>query len=194
MVVIEKKKHRHDGYRKLTVEFLQLYGGKCKVCGQSIPEFLTLDHIKNDGWSIRKETYQWKEYESAVKKYDPETYQILCFNCNLGKNRMQKSTGSSKKSKCRRNVRIKFLNMYGNKCNCPGCEETNPIFLTLDHVKNDGNYRRKQKRTLSNDREYQLAVHQYDPETYQILCFNCNISKNRTMGVCIHFNIINEGD
>lgn len=38
----------------LKEEFIEAYGGKCSCCGESIPEFLTVDHINNDGEVHRK--------------------------------------------------------------------------------------------------------------------------------------------
>lgn len=65
------------------------YGGpKCACCGDDILEFLTIDHIENNGAehrrAIRREgfvhLYQWLKNN----KYPPG-YQVLCFNCNCGK-------------------------------------------------------------------------------------------------------------
>ena len=64
------------------------YGGKCACCGESELDFLTIDHIYNDGNEHRKkfnigpgkETYRW------LRRNDyPDGFQVLCFNCNLGK-------------------------------------------------------------------------------------------------------------
>lgn len=64
------------------------YGGaKCGCCGCSIFEFLTIDHINNDGSKQRKELkksgigfYGWLR----SKNY-PQGYQVLCYNCNCAK-------------------------------------------------------------------------------------------------------------
>lgn len=68
------------------------YGGYiCACCGETEKKFLTLDHINNDGSSFRMKiagkrtasgmtTYVW-----LVKNGFPSGYQVLCMNCNYGK-------------------------------------------------------------------------------------------------------------
>lgn len=70
-------------------EVLAAYGGpKCACCGITEPKFLSLDHINNDGYQMRKihglgsNLYRW------VKKNGfPPIFQVLCMNCNHGKSR-----------------------------------------------------------------------------------------------------------
>jgi hypothetical protein len=85
----------------------------------------------------------------------------------------------------RRKIKDKFLTMYGQVCNCLGCDESNKGFLTLDHVKNDG-------ASESYDRAYRRAIEHYDPLTFQVLCYNCNCGKNRNKNVCPHIKIVKE--
>ena len=62
---------------------IKAYGGKCSCCGNSDPRFLTLDHKNNDGNKHRKnvtDTYRW-----AIANNFPDTLQLLCYNCNMGK-------------------------------------------------------------------------------------------------------------
>lgn len=80
---------------KLRTEIVFAYGSKCNCCGETIPEFLTIDHINNDGADHRRELfgdrighgtgafYRW------IKKnnFSKENLQLLCFNCNCGKYR-----------------------------------------------------------------------------------------------------------
>jgi DNA-nicking Smr family endonuclease len=64
--------------------FLKLYGGKCSCCGESQKEFLAIDHIKGQkGIPAAKKELGVKAYRAAIKNYDPETYRILCHNCNF---------------------------------------------------------------------------------------------------------------
>lgn len=68
------------------------YGGFiCACCGETEKKFLTLDHINNDGSAFRMKiagkrtasgftTYAW-----LVRNGFPEGYQVLCMNCNYGK-------------------------------------------------------------------------------------------------------------
>lgn len=70
---------------------------------------------------------------------------------------------------------------YGNKCVC--CGETEPVFLSLDHVDGGGNQERTKKRT--SPYTYELALKEGLPERFQILCFNCNWAKH-AVGICPH--------
>lgn len=67
------------------------YGGVCKCCGTSIPEFLTIDHVDNDGAEMRRtkahggngtgeNIYRW-----AIRNGFPSSLQCLCMNCQWGK-------------------------------------------------------------------------------------------------------------
>lgn len=61
------------------------YGAICNCCLEGTPEFLTVDHINNDGVEHRKEVASYRIYWWLVKNNFPPGYQILCWNCNLGK-------------------------------------------------------------------------------------------------------------
>jgi hypothetical protein len=71
--------------------------------------------------------------------------------------------------------------MYGGKCAC--CGEDDIRFLSLDHVNNDGSEHRK---TLRDNQILANAVANYQPDKYQILCYNCNCGRSSNGGVCPH--------
>jgi hypothetical protein len=75
---------------------------------------------------------------------------------------------------------------YGNKCAC--CGEDNPKFLSIDHVNNDG-YKERKSRGGSSDQIIRNIIKNKFPDTYQLLCFNCNLGKARNGGVCPHKDI-----
>jgi len=70
---------------------------------------------------------------------------------------------------------------YGRKCACCGYDDQR--FLTVDHVNNDGNVRRKQG--YGQYSEY-VRISSTLPDDIQILCMNCNFAKARHGGVCPH--------
>lgn len=83
----EKDKiNRKNCYKRAREKVFLHYGGvnlKCVCCGEKERGFLTIDHINNDGSVHRKITknlYYW-----LVSHNFPEGFQVLCFNCNLGK-------------------------------------------------------------------------------------------------------------
>jgi len=66
------------------------YGNKCKCCGEDNPLFLTVDHVNSDGHLERKQgkyTSGSQFYNYVVKQGFPENYQLLCYNCNMGRAR-----------------------------------------------------------------------------------------------------------
>jgi predicted nucleic acid-binding Zn ribbon protein len=60
------------------------YGNKCVCCGETIPEFLTIDHINRDGKEHRKSVGQLKMYQWIIENNFPTDLQLLCMNCNWG--------------------------------------------------------------------------------------------------------------
>lgn len=65
------------------------YGGKCACCDVSDICFLTIDHINNDGYKLRKNnkyrSYGLWYYRKIIASNFPLDLQILCFNCNIAK-------------------------------------------------------------------------------------------------------------
>jgi len=99
----ERAKKRHDVYREnnrdkcnetarkynksLRELVLKEYGNKCNCCGEAYAEFLTVDHINNDGAEHRKNLgsksmlYKWLKKNNFPK----DNFQLLCMNCNFSK-------------------------------------------------------------------------------------------------------------
>jgi hypothetical protein len=75
----------------------------------------------------------------------------------------------------------RLLDHYGHACKC--CGESNAAFLTIDHVNNDGTADRLIHRTTATMSAH--IIRQGFPDSYQILCYNCNNGKRKT-GVCPH--------
>lgn len=61
------------------------YGRICKCCKETISEFLTIDHINNDGAKHRRKVRSTKIYQWLVENNFPKGFQTLCFNCNTAK-------------------------------------------------------------------------------------------------------------
>lgn len=85
----ERVKERQSFYRKQRrLTALAHYGGNppsCECCGESLLEFLCLDH-KNGGGNKHRKTlgdpngtgiYQWLKNNNF-----PEGFRVLCYNCN----------------------------------------------------------------------------------------------------------------
>ena len=85
-------------------------------------------------------------------------------------------------AKCKDDV---FTAYGGYKCVC--CGETEPMFLSIDHINNDGAKERKSgKYHGSGTAFYQWLRKNRYPFGYQVLCMNCQIGKHKNGGVCPH--------
>lgn len=75
--------------RKRRDEAFAAYGGPiCVCCGETIQEFLQIDHVNNDGNVQRKMYPESRNLCAWLKKRGyPPGYQVLCANCNLAKAR-----------------------------------------------------------------------------------------------------------
>lgn len=89
---LDNRKVYRDQYRlDLRSEAFIRYGGPtCRCCGESRWEFLTVDHVNNDG--ARHIPAGAKYRLSGSRLYGwlktngyPEGFQVLCYNCNCAK-------------------------------------------------------------------------------------------------------------
>jgi len=93
----------------------------------------------------------------------------------------------------RQEIKKECFNAYGG-CFCSCCGVEDLIFLTLDHVNNDGNIDRKTNRKAGTNLYIFLRKHQYpDKKRYQVLCMNCQFSKQYNNGICPHRKDIDLG-
>lgn len=57
---------------------------KCACCGETIIDFLTIDHINEDGAKHRNKGIR-RIANWLIKNNYPEGFQVLCWNCNWGR-------------------------------------------------------------------------------------------------------------
>jgi hypothetical protein len=97
VIAVQKWRHKNgdhvrEWYRNhkqiLKHMCMQHYGNRCNCCGETHIEFLTIDHINNDGSIDRKRGRSGATMYAWLKKNNyPEGYQVLCWNCNEAKSR-----------------------------------------------------------------------------------------------------------
>ncbi len=77
------RKHKN----KLKQKVFDHYGWVCACCGETTPEFLTIDHVNNDGNKHRDRIgYGVRAlYSDIIRSGFCNKFQILCMNCNFGK-------------------------------------------------------------------------------------------------------------
>jgi len=89
-------------------------------------------------------------------------------------------------------LRHEAIMAYGGyKCNCPGCNETESLFLSIDHINNDGAEHRRSLGYENNGKGASSATLSWMkkngyPPGFQVLCMNCNFGKSRNNGICPH--------
>lgn len=82
-------------------------------------------------------------------------------------------------------MREMLFKHYGDKCSC--CGESEKIFLTLEHLNNDGAFHRKQVRSMNPVALIlDLRKRGWPEQGYTILCFNCNLGKAKNKNICPH--------
>jgi len=85
-----------DWLVRLNLEMIHAYGNKCRGCGESDPNALTLDHIFNDGAKERRELFvsptgrRGSTNIVVIRKlkrlgWPQERHQLLCASCQLRK-------------------------------------------------------------------------------------------------------------
>jgi hypothetical protein len=154
------------------------YGEICKCCGETIFEFLEIDHIDGGGNQHRKEIGS-HYYDWIIKNNFPDILQTLCAKCNNGRGKFsvcphhqEPQQPKSKKAIRQRRQRLKCIAEYGSKCTC--CGEDNWAFLEFDHINNDGAEHRKITKNMPR-----WLIENNFPSTIQLLCSNCNKAKQQ---------------
>jgi len=163
---------------------------RCKKCQKekSIDEFQITN--KKRGWRrwecrecINKRHHHWNQVsKDRIRKY----------YANNRQGNIDRATKWNQENKARHGeialahyyrLQNEAIMAYGGyKCVC--CGEREPLFLTIDHVNNDGHKHRKEIQ--SGDGLYKwLKQHNY-PDGFQVLCMNCNHGKRRNNGICPH--------
>lgn len=73
--------------RKLRLDVLEAYGGKCICCDITESQFLAIDHKDGSGYARRfieghgRKLYLWLKKHNFPK----DNFQLLCHNCNFAK-------------------------------------------------------------------------------------------------------------
>ncbi len=141
------------------------------------------ERVKNDPIRLAHEREVTKAYNAKKYAEDPRTdYHVekARIRYNISDEVREKKSNYGKERRLQ--IKENFFEMYGDICNC--CGESERLFLSLDHVQNDGHLHRTNYK--DNRDEYLEAIRVYNPSVYQTLCHNCNQGKHRNGGVCPH--------
>ena len=84
----KQNERRRRDVAKIKAQCYAAYGNQCACCGEKNSKFFTIDHVNNDGGKERREQRGFSGINLMRKlrtiKF-PAMYQLLCWNCNLGK-------------------------------------------------------------------------------------------------------------
>jgi hypothetical protein len=81
--ITEENRQRRARLRQQVIE---AYGSACACCDERTPEFLTIDHVNNDGAAHRREVGRSARMcLDIVRRGFPPDFQLLCWNCNGAK-------------------------------------------------------------------------------------------------------------
>ena len=136
------------------------------------------------GRELAKQSY-WKDPQKARNA----TRQFLIDHPDKAKQYRDKHYAKCRE-KClaasantRQRYRDDAFSAYGGY-SCACCGETNPKFLTIDHISNATREERKHQKT--GWLFYRWVKKQGYPLGYQVLCYNCNLGRARNQGICPH--------
>jgi hypothetical protein len=72
---------------------------------------------------------------------------------------------------------------------CVCCGITEPLFLTLDHIHNDGAKFRANPKFRGRGSRYLykwIIKNNFPDDMFQVLCYNCNCGRARNNNICPH--------
>lgn len=168
--------------RRLREKCVEKFGGKCVLCGEAGPCFLTFGHLnEGDGARHRRETtgnsqIRGGSFYLSLLRGDLNQYpmQLECFNCNNAKTKVSDS-------------RTEAISAYGSKCTC--CNESRINRLTLGHPENDGGEHRLITNTEKTFyRHLKKLGYPARPDGFrvEVQCWNCNLGAEGNRGICPH--------
>lgn len=126
----------------------------------------------------------------SKERYEERKRRGVCTSCGKTKEQAAKTRclRCAIRPKERRHYRDLLFQHYGQRCVC--CGEVLRLFLTFDHVKNDGNKHREEMfgsgRKNDSQAMYRWIIRNGFPSSIQVLCWNCNLGKHLNHGVCPH--------
>jgi hypothetical protein len=165
---------------------------RCKSCGEAKPitEFNLAQ--AREGYrrheckfceSQRKKSWYQDNYDEARKQQNEAARLRHANKCRLDPEYRKKLNADAVVVRAKAKHEC-FVQYGGYICAC--CGETEPKFLTIDHVNNDGYMRRKYGKEPSGASSYAYLRKMGYPEGFQVLCMNCNFGKAMNGGICPH--------
>jgi hypothetical protein len=124
------------------------FGSWCRCCFREHDNKYMVDYYKTNKDEVKLKVRKWKEENEERYKKNGKLYTF--------------------------NKKISVLSHYGGSCAV--CGITDPAFLTIDHINNDGAKHRKQG--IGGYRLYHWLIQNDFPSGFQVLCWNHNWLKH----------------
>lgn len=173
---------------KPTAEFYQSKverDGFTKICRECNKEKLRINYPKYRERRVAysRDYYQKTREQALIKRRDsyqsdPERFKEAQKKYHAANTEAIAARQKEKRIRYRNEV----LAAYGGTCTC--CGETDPCFLAVDHINNDGAMHRRQIGRGSMQ-IYRWLINNNFPMGFQLLCHNCNLAK-AFYGSCPH--------
>ena len=192
---------RKRSYEKVKREvFSGLSGGEpeCAHCKETEFLFLTIDHVAGRKTAKEKrgvmksdEMYRMIRREFNKTGKWPDKYQVLCYCCNMIKERKRRlyihsmTPDSILHRKYREKLKLEVFSHYSNgKPKCVCCDwDKDMDGLSIDHIY--GRKNTKHPKGLSGEPLYRHIKKEVYPDEYRVLCLNCNAASGHH-GKCPH--------
>lgn len=142
----------------------------CLNCNINLDEKSQYSFYAKNGISLCKSCVLIKSRTYSTAKDVTKNYRSLF---------QRRKEGKAKTLKIRQNL----IENYGEICEC--CGENDYMFLTIDHIKNDGVNERKQFKNDMGKFYRTLIKSGYPKDNYRLLCYNCNCCRG-SYGECYH--------
>ena len=186
---------RIKDYQRLKLSIITKLGLKCACCNRNEYELMTIDHIHGGGGK-QKKTLRGHAYLVWLDKlpFDEllQDFRCLCYNCNYAcgfwgecphtlNTRVLLDTDECKDDQSkeafrkvnRLKLKLETMLAYGNEC--AECGERETLFLTLDHINQNGKLDREDNH--SGIEFYAFLRKKGFPgkgTQLQVLCHSCN--------------------
>lgn len=137
----------------------------------------------------RSATKRWYDANAAYCRKKARRYYAENTEARIAySRRYHKLNGDQQRAtmkRIHRRVKDEVFAAYGGyRCACKKCQETNPKFLTIDHI--NGCTPKMRKKQGNGSQFYRWLKNNGFPKGFRVLCFNCNIGRALNGGVCPH--------
>jgi len=169
------------------LEMIAAYGGQCQCCGESVPEFLTIDHINGGGKKHRRRMAgTWGVIRELKRLGWPKVgYRLLCWNCNCAIG----AFGVCPHQRPEMFVAEQPIEQQAKTTKrCPGCGLDKPIATGFFRHPSGASSRCKACNVVDNrERRQKISVGEYLPDPSRGVgifqkCCDCDLWKVKVEG------------